>query len=195
MYNKNGIKFLNNNLVVQAKGSTANCYLTLSSVVSSDPLVDTGGNTYYGTLRLAYSSNGMLTGPVILNAITNTKITGHNDVARLVISNNPSTSNYVPILGFSIGYRDSAFNENTTSLPSTLYNSKSSISLTQGLPTVTVVNNEGTDIVINEIDVLMRIYNHETLSTNPILFAGFHFPDVTIASNESYTFTIMHKNS
>ena len=184
MYNKNGINLLN----FSKSASTTdiktpnNCDLTFT-----DGTTNQGGQVYL------FHTSGTLTQSFV--AIDLAKLTPTGKGSSYVSTNNVNAI-YDHYGYFYVGYRATTFDENTFQAVTQISALQKSITATSGIPTITVYNTSSSDIVINEIDYLIGagISSGDT-SAKPLLLAGFQFPDVTIAPGETYTFTIMHKNS
>ena len=183
MYNKNGLLLLNRTISSSSTNVTVN-------LATGDSLTGIDGTTIY-SVRLINTS-GTLTYAQAANAVNKLSITGLSTSNYYVYAN--LAGNFLGV-GLVPGYRSLPFDENTFSQADTRYSSMASVSAANGIPTLAVINSLSSDIVINNIDVTVLIYDTNTNLEKHVLIAGFSFPDVTIAPGESYTFTFMHKNS
>lgn len=183
MYNKNGL-FLINNAAYAGSGSI----------------------NYSGTDVITFSNgtkNGSSPVYVYYSGSTGTLANGVNCCARLLMSGFTTgyvsvalpTTNYNSNTYFRLGYRASEFTEETFNYPSQVDDVNYSVAITAGRATITAINNGNSDAVINELVVAISGGTATgTAIAGGIVIAGFHFPDITIAPGESYTFTITHKN-
>jgi hypothetical protein len=98
---------------------------------------------------------------------------------------------------FDVGYRTSSFTETTYQRMDNHYDSLCSVSSANGIPTITLYNSTDSAITINEIDAIISLYfgSGSPATQMNCIIAGLHFPDVVVAPNETYTFTVMHKNA
>ena len=181
MYNKNGL-IATNRYLNGATGATGS--MSISSLTAGDITYEDGTTNTGGTIHLASSAN------ITVDGFTRFYITGRN------ASNAMSVSSY-PYNGFriNVGYREEDFTENTFTQPTTSYSSMSSITLNKGIPTLVLVNTGISDIIVNDITFAVLAGDDSSAITKHMVFAGFHFPDITIAPGDSYTFTFSHKNA
>ena len=169
------------------RGNTGSNQSTYSSPISVGELTYTDGT--HNTAAAVYHS---YTGSVDAEAFTKFLITGRYTISYISLS-------AYPINGYRVvvGYREGAFTETTYDLPGTLINTNMlSLSVASGVPTVAVVNTSASNITVNEVTLAVKVSNSSSVTPDKILvFAGFHFPDITLAPGDSYTFTFSHKNS
>lgn len=180
MYNKNGLILLN-----RAKTTaTSNLGVALSS---GDTIQFTNGTTTSINPAIYYTT-GTMTAAQAAQSLAKINITGAD---HYTVYSNPDFVDVALIPG----YRSAPFDENTFAIASPAFSSYASISTSYGIPTLAIVNSSASDIVVNNIDVIIKMRDFDSSSNKNAIIAGFSFPDVTIPTGESYTFTIMHKNN
>lgn len=181
MYNKNGLILLNR----YKSGGTTSVSVNLSS---GDTIHFADGTTTQTTPFLYYTT-GTISTTQACQSLSKINITGLNYYLASAPNTDFTGAGLIP------GYRSTPFDENTFTIASTTFSNYASVSSSYGIPTLAIVNNSASDIVVNNIDVAILMRNQDINTNKAVVIAGFSFPDVTIAVGESYTFTIMHKNS
>lgn len=187
MYNLNGKKILNSNYTYTMSGGNITT-IKIAAISATNSLVDYQGNTV-STAHFIYSS---ATDPALLmmNIIPKIHLAGFPTNFHVVNANSMSYSTeYYLRLYVEIGHRTTAFNQNTTSNMETNYNTLLSFSVSNGILTITCSNTTDTAITINEVDFWI-VTSPSSGNYNRILIAGFNLGEVTIAPNESYSFTV-----
>lgn len=188
MFNNNGIILKNRGLTSGFSGTTR----FLRYYVNANVITYSDGTNNSGAIYAATSSSDISVASG-LQYMRQLNITGAANTSEY-INYEPSGGGY---LSLRLGYRASPFTENTYTYADSYFPTGGiSISLTSGLPTLTCVNNTASSITVNEITISMVLY--DTMGTSDpkkVIIGAFSFPDITIAPSESYTFTIMYKNS
>lgn len=184
MYNKNGLFLINNFPSI-----------TTSDLIYSgvDAITFSDGTTNGSSPIYAYHAGSSLSGSAGALSYTRLLLTSLSNSYTYVTK---PTVSYDYGAHFILGYRASAFTEETYDYPSEVSGLTINRTVTAGRVTIAAINNGNSNAVVNEI---VAAVSGGTATGNAkadgIVIAGFHFPDVTIAPGESYTFTITHKNS
>lgn len=196
MFNNNGTKILNAMKVAVTSGAMS-VYLQPTSGLVVYGLAGTASS---GRVNLAASSSslGYDTMAYCVRKINITGLpSGSYGISDAMSETSSSPAPSYTGVYFDVGYRALPFTETTYIRMDNHYDSLCSISSANGIPTITLYNSTDSAITINEIDVILTLYfgSSSPITQMNCIIAGFHFPDVVVAPNETYTFTIMHKNA
>jgi hypothetical protein len=185
MYNNNGINLLNK--VYRADTN----YVSYNFAPVDNIVTFTDGTTNGNVALFIYYSSSSLSIseiPVIVQKLTPTQKSANAIVSTIAVPSTFTKTGY-----FHVGYRATPFTPDTYTDITTISGLSTSVGVTVGVPTITAYNTSASDITVNEVTYLINAGTSQT-TAKPVLIAGFHFQDITIAPGETYTFTITHKN-
>ena len=185
MYNLNGKKMLNA-YAVSTTGSVNTIYV--NGINSSNTMIDINGNAQ--TDAYMYYSSTSATVNEGIRLYRRIYITSQNSVTYIAASPASEPSWGSTNLYYDIGYRETQFDETTYSRCSTNYNTLASVSLVGAIPTFTVTNSTDASITFNEITFIIAFRASSTQMKYKAVFAAFPLGNITLAPNESYSFTI-----
>lgn len=167
-------------------------YSASHSISLAGSFTDINGNakTSIALIITGTSGSGLSTNDV-LNALNKLSIVGLTSASNYSTNWSPSGTIGAYYVLYDVGYRSGGFTESTTErIPqSTRYNSLCAVSINSGVPTFTITNSGSASITINEIDFGIACDLPYSTAV-PFLIAGFNLGEITIAPNDSYSFTI-----
>lgn len=182
MYNNNGIALLN---AAKRSTSSGTSYWYVLAATPTGALKDVSGNENTGAMylwRATSSSNATMI------YVRQLMLSGYAVTGDVSYSAQPSYG----VTGFQIGHRSQPFSMEAYSPMETIVSSaRVALSVAAGVVTFTITNNTQSDILINEIDAYVRLSSSMSSDVSfYCIFAGFNLGEVTIAPNDSYSFTI-----
>lgn len=182
MYNNNGIALLQ---APKNSTSAGTSYWYVSAITPAGVLKDVSGNENAGTMYLWRASSSSTATMIYVRHLM---LSGYSATSNVSYSAQPSYG----VTGFQIGHRSQPFSMETYSPMETIVPSaRVGLSLGTGVVTFTITNNTQSDILINEIDAYVHLSSsYGTDVSFNCIFAGFNLGEITIAPNDSYSFTI-----